>query len=164
MPLIDAYLQELDHEAQTTRRVLERVPGDRLTWAPHPRSMTLGQLSLHVAGLPGAVATVATQPTFQRPDFIHPAAASAAELIPALDQSLATAHERLGGMTDAQLTSAWRLVDGEQEIFSMPVAAVLRNLMLNHWYHHRGQLSVYLRQLEIPVPSIYGPSADENPF
>lgn len=164
MALIDSYLTELDHEAQTTRRVLERVPATKLEWAPHKRSMTLGHLSLHIAQLPGAIAYMATQPMYQRPNFVQNAATSVTELIPTLDQSLAKAHECLQGMDDAQLMSTWRLLDGEREMLSVPVGVLLRNLMLNHWYHHRGQLSVYLRELEVPVPSIYGPSADENPF
>jgi uncharacterized damage-inducible protein DinB len=161
MALIDSYLNELDLEAQTTRRVLERVPAAKLGWAPHAKSMKLGQLALHVAMLPGAIAEVATLSSFQRPDFNHPSAASAAELLPALEQSVAKAHDILGKMDDATLMSTWRLVDGDKEIAALPRAAVLRTLMR---YHHRGQLSVYLRELDVPVPSIYGPSADENPF
>jgi len=164
MSMINALLQELEQEATTTRRVLERVPDNRLSWKPHDKSMSLGQLSLHVATMPGAIAELSRHSPFPVPQFTQPSAATAAELVPTLDQSLAKAREILGTMDDAALAKTWRLVDGDREIFALPVAALLRTLMLNHWYHHRGQLSVYLRQLNVPVPSIYGPSADENPF
>jgi len=157
-------LEELDRESQTTRRVLERVPNDRLAWKPHQKSMSLGQLALHVATLPGAIAEISLQSPFQAPKFVQPSASSASELLPALDESLAKAKRALGNQDDASLTSMWRLMDGDRELFAVPRGALLRTLMLNHWYHHRGQLSVYLRELDVPVPSIYGPSADENPF
>jgi uncharacterized damage-inducible protein DinB len=164
MSMIEALLQELEQEAQTTRRVLERVPGDRLAWKPHDKSMSLGQLALHVATVPGAVAEIAGQSPFPLPEFTQPSATSAAELIPALEQSVAKAREILLAMDDAALARTWRAVDGDREVMALPVGALLRSIMLNHWYHHRGQLSVYLRQVGAPVPSIYGPSADENPF
>ena len=164
MSTIESLLQELDQEAQTTRRVLERVPEDRLGWKPHDKSMSLGQLALHVATTPGGVAEICQQSPFQLPEFTQPTATSAAELIRALDESVAKAREILRSMDDAALAKTWRVVDGEREVLAMPVGAVLRSIMLNHWYHHRGQLSVYLRQVGALVPSIYGPSADENPF
>jgi uncharacterized damage-inducible protein DinB len=164
MATIDALLQELEQEARTTRRVLERVPEDQLGWKPHAKSMTLGQLALHVASVPGAVAEIAMQSPHPVPQFSQPSAKSAAELVPTLDKSVAKARELLGGLDDAALMSTWRLMNGEREVMAMPRLAVLRSIMLNHWYHHRGQLSVYLRQLGVPIPSIYGPSADENPF
>lgn len=164
MSMIEALLQELEQEAQTTRRVLERVPGDRLAWKPHDKSMSLGQLALHVATVPGAIAEIAGQSPFPLPEFNQPSATSAAELIPALEQSVAKAREILRAMDDAALAKTWMAVDGDREVMAVPVGALLRSIMLNHWYHHRGQLSVYLRQVGVPVPSIYGPSADENPF
>jgi uncharacterized damage-inducible protein DinB len=164
MAMIDALLQELETEAVTTRRVLERVPEAHLTWKPHDKSMSLGQLALHIATVPAAVAELSLRSPFQVPQFTQPAAATTAELVPALERSVARARELLQGLDDAALGSMWRLVDGEQEVMAIPRGAVLRSIMLNHWYHHRGQLSVYLRQLNVPVPSIYGPSADENPF
>ena len=164
MAMIDVLLQELEHEAQTTRRVLERVPDAHLGWKPHEKSWTLGQLALHVATVPGNVAEIASQSPVSVPQFTQPGAKSASELIPALEQSIAKAKQLLGGMDDAALAATWRMVDGDQEVMAIPRGAFLRSIMLNHWYHHRGQLSVYLRQLNVPVPSIYGPSADENPF
>jgi uncharacterized damage-inducible protein DinB len=164
MSKIEELLQELEQEAHTTRRVLERVPADRLGWKPHAKSMSLGQLALHVATIPGGVAEISRQSPFPVPQFVQPNPASAAELLPALEQSVAKAREVLRGMDDAALADIWRVVDGDREVMAMPVAALLRSIMLNHWYHHRGQLAVYLRQVEALVPSIYGPSADENPF
>jgi uncharacterized damage-inducible protein DinB len=164
MSIVAGLLQELTQEAQTTRRVLERVPADKLGWKPHEKSMSLGQLALHVATVPGNVATISQQSPFPLPQFTQPSATSAADLVPALEASIATARDILRSMDDAALGKIWQVVDGEKEVMALPVGAVLRSIMLNHWYHHRGQLSVYLRELGVPVPSIYGPSADENPF
>ena len=165
MAIIDMLLEELEQEARTTRRVLERVPEAHLAWKPHEKSMTLGQLALHVATVPGSVAELAVQPFVPAPPaFIQAPATSVAELIPALEESIAKARMLLGGMDDAGLASIWRLMNGDQEVLALPRGALLRSIMLNHWYHHRGQLSVYLRALGVPLPAIYGPSADENPF
>ena len=164
MALIDGLLQELEQEAQTTRRVLERVPQAHLGWKPHDKSMSVGQLALHIATVPGNVAQMIAQPSMQAPKFIQPSATQVSELVPALDNSVRQARAALSGMDDAAVTAIWRVFDGDREILSMPRIAALRAIMLNHWYHHRGQMSVYLRQLNVPVPSIYGPSADENPF
>jgi uncharacterized damage-inducible protein DinB len=165
MKMIDVLLAEMDQEAQSTARVLERVPQAQLSWRPHAKSMSLGQLALHVATIPGNVAELASQATIPEPPaFIQAEAATAAELVPALKASLAKARAVLGGMDDAKLMETWRLMSGNKELMALPRAAVIRMIMLNHWYHHRGQLSVYLRELNVPVPSIYGPSADENPF
>jgi uncharacterized damage-inducible protein DinB len=164
MSKIEELLQELNVEAQTTRRVLERVPGDRLGWKPHDRSMSLGQLALHVATIPGAIAEMSRQSPFPVPRFVQPEPVSVAELTTALDQSVARACAILGEMDERSLSDLWRVVDGDREVMVIPVAVLLRSIMLNHWYHHRGQLAVYLRQVGALVPSIYGPSADENPF
>ena len=165
MALVDGILQELEQEAQTTRRVLERVPNDQLTWRPHEKSRTLGELALHIAIVPGAVAEfVGTQSTVQAPEFSDLQPKDASELIAALDESIAKAKKILGGKDDAFLMATWRMMQGERELLALPRLAMLRSIMLNHWYHHRGQLSVYLRELDVPIPSIYGPSADENPF
>jgi uncharacterized damage-inducible protein DinB len=165
MGLIDGILQELEQESHTTRRVLERVPDNKLAWRPHEKARTLGELALHVAIVPGSVAElVATQSTVQAPKFTDPGPKSASELIPALDEGIAKAKKLLGGMDDAALMATWRMMQGERELFAVPRVALLRSIMLNHWYHHRGQLTVYLRELGVSIPSIYGPSADENPF
>ena len=127
--------------------------------------MSLGQLALHVATIPGNVAQLASHATIPEPPaFIQAEAATAAELVPALKASLAKAREVLGGMDDAKLMETWRLMSGGKELMALPRAAVIRMIMLNHWYHHRGQLLVYLRMHNVPLPSVYGPTADENPF
>jgi uncharacterized damage-inducible protein DinB len=165
MALIDGMLQELEQETQTTRRVLERVPDNQLAWRPHEKARTLGELALHVAMVPGGVAELVASPSpAQAPQFTDPSPTSASELIPALDQSIAKVKEVLGGMDDTALMATWRLMQGDRELLAVPRVAMLRSVMLNHWYHHRGQLTVYLRELGVPIPSIYGPSADENPF
>jgi uncharacterized damage-inducible protein DinB len=164
MRIIDGLLAELDHEATATARVLARVPEAHLAWKPHPKSYSLGQLALHIAQVPGLVAELSLQSPAAPPAFVQESAKSAAELLPALDQSVAKARTLLGGMDDAAMTATWRLVAGGRELMALPRSAFLRAVMLNHWYHHRGQLTVYLRQLDVPVPSVYGPSADENPF
>jgi uncharacterized damage-inducible protein DinB len=165
MALIDGMLQELEQEAQTTRRVLERVPDNQLSWRPRPKARTLGELAMHVATVPGGVAELIASPSpAQAPNFSDPSLKTASELIPALDQSIAKAKTALGGMDDAELMASWRMMKGERELFALPRVSLLRAIMLNLWYHHRGQLTVYLRELDVPIPSIYGPSADENPF
>ena len=165
MKIIDGLLAELEQEAQTTRRVLERIPQEHLSWRPHPKSMSLGQLALHVATVPGNVAEVAARDTIpEPPTFVQPEAATASELVPALAESVAKAKRVLGDFDDARMGAMWRLQSGGRDILSMPRAAVVRAIMLNHWYHHRGQLLVYLRMLNQSVPSVYGPTADENPF
>jgi uncharacterized damage-inducible protein DinB len=165
MKMIDVLLAEMDQEAQSTLRVLERVPQAQLSWRPHAKSMSLGQLALHVATIPGNVAELAAKTTIPEPPaFVQAEAATSAELVPALKASLAKARAALGDMSDAQLMETWRLMSGTREIMSMPRVAVVRAIMLNHWYHHRGQLLVYLRLHDVPLPSVYGPTADENPF
>ena len=165
MKIIDGLLAELEQEAETTRRVLERIPQAHLTWKPHPKSMSLGQLALHVATVPGNVAELAAMDTIPEPPaFVQQEAATAAELVPALTASVAKARQHLGGFDDAAMGATWRLMSSGREVIAMPRAAFARAIMLNHWYHHRGQLLVYLRLLDVPVPSVYGPTADENPF
>jgi uncharacterized damage-inducible protein DinB len=165
MKMIDVLLAEMDQEAQSTARVLERVPQAKLSWRPHAKSMSLGQLALHVATIPGNVAELASHATIPEPPaFIQAEAATSAELVPALKASLAKAREVLGGLDDAKLMETWRLMSGGKELMALPRAAVIRMIMLNHWYHHRGQLLVYLRMHDVPLPSVYGPTADENPF
>ena len=165
MRIIDGLLAELEQEAETTRRVLERIPQAHLAWRPHPKSMSLGQLALHVATVPGSVAELASLDTVPEPPaLIQPEAATAAELIPALTDSVGRAKRVLGGFDDARMLATWRLQTGGQDILVMTRVALVRAIMLNHWYHHRGQLLVYLRMHDVPLPAVYGRSADENPF
>jgi uncharacterized damage-inducible protein DinB len=165
MKMIDALLTELEQEAETTRRVLERVPQAHLSWRPHPKSMSLGQLALHVATVPGDVAELAAIDTIpEPPPFVQPEATTANDLVPSLTASVAKARRALGHFDDGEMTATWRLQSGGRDIMAMPRVAFVRAIMLNHWYHHRGQLLVYLRLLDQSVPSVYGPTADENPF
>src|SRR5262245_23517242 len=120
MSIVKALLQELEQEAQITRRVLERVPEDRLAWKPHEKSMSIGQLALHVARIPGGLAEAARTSPFQVPGFEHPGATSSAELMSALEQSVAKAREILRSMDDAALADTWRAVDGDREILALP--------------------------------------------
>ena len=164
MAIIDGLLAELEQEAATTRRVLERIPQEHLSWRPHPKSMSLGQLALHVATVPGLVAEIAAVDIAAPNSFNQPEAATATELVPALAESVAKAKRALGAYDDAKMAATWRLQKDGREVLAMPRGAFVRAIMLNHWYHHRGQLLVYLRLLNLSVPSVYGPTADENPF
>ena len=161
---IDGLVQELEQEAEITRRVLERVPDEHLGWKPHPKARTLGELAFHVASVPGGVAEFASQPKAEAPQFPEQSPGSASDLVPMLDESIARAKRILQGAGDASLSETFRVMKGEQEIFAAPRGAFLRSIMLNHWYHHRGQLTTYLRAVGVAIPPIYGPSADENPF
>lgn len=166
IPMIEPMVGEIQQEAAITKRVLERIPPDKLAWKPHPRSMSLGQLGLHVATIPGAISKLAQQDEFDvaGANFNPPAPADTAEILAALDSSVQAVQVYLCGITESEAVGNWRLTFNGKEAFSVPRVSMLRSIMLNHWYHHRGQLSVYLRLLEVPVPVIYGRSADESPF
>lgn len=164
MPIAQSLLMELEGEAQTTRRVLERVPEDRLAWRAHPTSMSLGQLALHVAQTPGAIAQMAQADAMEVPNFQQAEAASRAELLEAHDQSIAAFAAMLRTMPDERLMAKWSLSRGGAIVATMPRVAFIRSIGMNHVYHHRGQLAMCLRMLDVAVPSVYGPSRDENPF
>jgi uncharacterized damage-inducible protein DinB len=162
----EALIAELDQEAATTRRVLERVPNAHLSWRPHAKSMSLGQLALHVATIPGDLSRLAATDGLDAADvnFEPPIPSSALVLLPSLDRSVAAAKDFLRSLSESQAEAPWRLTLRGREVFTVPRLKLVRSLMLNHWYHHRGQLALYLRLLDIPVPAVYGRSADENPF
>lgn len=164
MPIIDSLLMELEQEQQSTRKLFERTPEDKLGWKPHPKSYSLGQLAMHIAQLPAQLAMMAAQDVFQFTPFQQPEARSRAELLRTSEEALAAARKTLSQMDDKRLMAAWTAQQNGQTLITMPRIALLRTFLLNHFYHHRGQLSVYLRLLDVPLPSIYGPSADENPF
>ena len=166
MTIANALLAELEQEAQTTRRVLERIPQAHLSWKPHAKSMSLGELAMHTAMTPGVICGWACEEEtkFTGGGSKTPSPSSTAEIVAAHDQSVQTMKETMGKLGDAGLMQNWKATAGDQKLFDMPKGALVRSIALNHWYHHRGQLSVYLRLLDVPVPSIYGPSADENPF
>jgi uncharacterized damage-inducible protein DinB len=165
MRVIDPILMELEQEGATTRKLLKLVPNDKLEWRPHEKARTLGQLAAHIAGVQPGVASMLQSETAEvssvPPDKTP---ASAEELVATFDEGLIAARQSLDGMTDADLMSNWSLVHDGRPIFTAPKIGVVRMIVLNHLYHHRGQLSTYLRTLGVALPSIYGPSADENPF
>ncbi len=166
MRIADPYIEELTMEASTTKRVLERVPEGHLTWRPHARSMSLGQLALHVATLPCQLTefVAGDELDFSAAAAAPPTVGSQRELMEAFTSGIERARSYLAGLSDERATATWRLMAGGRQLFAAPRAAVLRSFLFNHWYHHRGQLLVYLRLLDVAVPSVYGPSADENPF
>lgn len=161
-----ALLAEFREEATITKRILDRVPGDKLTWKPHAKSMSLGQLALHIASVPGNLARILQQDSFDvaQRSFEAPSPKNLEEILAAYDQSVRDGEQFLSDLTPQQANGMWQLRKKDKELFSRPRIEVVRTIMLNHWYHHRGQLSVYLRLLEVPVPVIYGRSADEDPF
>jgi uncharacterized damage-inducible protein DinB len=164
MSMCQAILQEFENEAKTTRRVLERVPTDKLAWKPHPKSMSLGTLALHVASAPGVIIGWCAEGETNFTGEGSPQATSTDQILAAHDASVAKMKETLPQIGDNGMQGMWTAKAGGQTLMSMPKSALTRALVMNHWLHHRGQLSVYLRLLDVPVPSIYGPSADENPF
>jgi uncharacterized damage-inducible protein DinB len=165
MPLVDALLPEFDREMSATRKVLERVPEDRFDWKPHAKSFSIGALATHLANLPTWGTETLTKPEIDLPGNPSLTAfPSKAELMAAFDRNMAAMRAALSGKTDAELLAMWTLKRSGKTLFSMPKTAVLRSFVLSHVIHHRGQLSVYLRLLDVPVPSIYGPSADEPAF
>lgn len=163
--IAQAMLAEFEQQLPITRRYIERLPEDKLTWKPHEKSMTAGQLAYHLASVPGGVirlvqpnpAEVAGLPNFPQP-------ASIEECLKTLDESLATVRQVLLTFDDAAMHETWRLKVAGTEAVVMPRRQFVRDVMLSHWYQHRGQFSVYLRLLNIPVPASWGPSADEPPL
>ena len=165
--LTEALIQEFEQESATTRRVLERVPQDRLAWKPHAKSMSIGELALHVAATPAFIAEWAMKDSVEMSGAMDPTPQpkTTAEVLAAHDEGVKKTKAALTSIGDAGLHQDWKLVSKDgATIMGMPKVALVRAIVLNHTYHHRGQLSVYLRLLDVPVPSIYGPSADENPF
>ncbi|HEX3987305.1 MAG TPA: DinB family protein [Acidobacteriaceae bacterium] len=163
MTILELLQQEFSEESAGTRRILERVPEASLSWKPHAKSMTLGRLASHVADLPNRCVTIATTETFVRNPGTAPfLAGSADDLLAHFDEAAAGAKAALTSLREEQLSALWTLKFGEQTMVSLPRALALRRVFLNHLIHHRGQLSVYLRLLDVPVPGMYGPSADET--
>ena len=163
-PIPEALAAEVVQESMTTRKVLERETEDKLSWRPHPKSMSLGTLALHVAVIPGRLAEFFSESTRQVPQFTPPEATSRQEILDAHDASRDEAVRRLTAWTEADLAAEFKMMHGDRTVFALARIDGVRSIMFNHLYHHRGQLSVYLRLLDVPVPSIYGPSADERPF
>lgn len=165
MSIAQSILPELVHEMAGTRRELERVPDDRLAWKPHPRSMTLGRLASHLAELPswGTMTMQTTELDIAPPGDTRTGAnlASRAEILALFDRNLEAARAAIGSASDADYMVPWTLIKTGKPIFTLPRVAVVRSMVLNHNVHHRAQLGVYLRLLDIPLPGLYGPTADE---
>jgi uncharacterized damage-inducible protein DinB len=163
MNLIDPILAELAHEGATTRRLLERLPQDRLGWQPHLKSMTLGRLATHIAEIPGWVGSIVEKDEFDlgASGYVPPTLGSVAEIIAMFDKSVAMATETLKRQSNDRLLAKWQLKKNGKLVVEMPRLGMVRSFLMNHLIHHRGQLSVYLRLQNVPLPSIYGPTADE---
>jgi uncharacterized damage-inducible protein DinB len=163
MAMADALLPEFDREMTVTRKLLERVPEDKFEWKPHQKSMSLGQLAQHVATIPRWGTVTMAQSEFDLAgDNRGPALSTRAEVLATFDQHVSDARAALVGRGDGELMAPWALKRGGTTIFSMPKAAVWRSFVMSHLIHHRAQLGVYLRMHDVPLPSIYGPSADEG--
>lgn len=163
MPIAQSLLAEFEVQAPVTRKFLERLPDDKLTWKPHEKSMSAGQLAYHLAFVPGGIVRFVQNNPAQAPGFNFPQPASRQEVLDAFEESIAAVRSLLPKFDDAAMSETWRLVVGGQEVLAQPRGEFLRDVMLSHWYQHRGQFSVYLRLLNIAVPASWGPSADEPP-
>lgn len=162
MNITERLTAELRREAESTRKVLERVPERSLSWKPHDKSMSLGQLALHMAWLPGALAELLDAPSRELPDVPLPEAASVNEILAAFETHAAVAESKLRSWGEAGLAETFTLTVEGAPVMEASRYEMARTLLFNHWYHHRGQLTVYLRLLDVPVPGVYGPSADES--
>jgi uncharacterized damage-inducible protein DinB len=163
MTIPELLQQEFSEESAATRRMLERVPEASFSWKPHEKSMTLGRIASHVSDLPNRCVTIATTETFVRIPGTAPfQAASTPELLAHFDEAAAAAKAALSNLRDDQLSVLWTLKFGEQTMVTLPRGLALRRVFLNHLIHHRAQLSVYLRLLDVPVPGMYGASADDG--
>ena len=166
MNLSEQIAAQLKHEAATTRRMLERLPAEDFGWKPHEKSMPLGKLAVHIVEMTGWITETIKkeQIDFAAGDYVPVEVESTEELIKFFDKTLSSCLDTLNGVPDEHFLQPWSLRNGEEVYFTMPRIAVIRGMCLSHTIHHRGQLSVYMRLRDIPVPSIYGPSADEPKF
>jgi uncharacterized damage-inducible protein DinB len=166
MSIAETLLPEFDREMGVTRRLLERIPDGQFDWKPHEKSMSLGRLAEHLAELPIWARVTVTESGIDlasgRPEGYR-SPATRARVLEMFDSNVAAARAAINGRTDAELMALWKLSNQGKEVFTMPKAVVLRSFFMSHVIHHRGQMSVYLRLQNVPVPSMYGPSADEAP-
>jgi len=167
MPMNQALLAEFEHEMPNTRKTLERVPDAKWDWKPHSKSGTMGWYANHLVLFPGWLAHMFTCDSLDVApggrQIEQPKANNAREALATFDKGVADARAALAKATDAELMKTWTLLSNGQTFFSMPRAAVFRSMIMNHMVHHRAQLTVYFRLNDIPVPALYGPSADEQP-
>lgn len=165
MSIAQTLISEFNEQAPLTRKFLERLPEDKLTWKPHEKSRTAGQLAMHLAQVPGSIARVVQENRAQAPDFaslmVQPA--TVREILAAHDEGVETVRRELAKFGDGAMREVWRLNQGDRELLACPREKFIRDIMLSHWYQHRGQFGVYLRLLNIAVPATWGPSADEAP-
>jgi uncharacterized damage-inducible protein DinB len=166
MPISESLLPEFNQEMANTRKVLERVPAEKWNWKPHAKSGTLGWLAAHVGTIPGWYAmTLQTESLdyapVDGPQYTPPKIENTQQLLSAFDKESGEARAALAAASDNDFQKNWTLLAGGKEIFTMPRLACLRGMVMNHLIHHRAQLTVYLRLLDVPVPGLYGPSADE---
>jgi uncharacterized damage-inducible protein DinB len=165
MSIAQAFLAEFETQAPITRRFLERLPADKLTWKPHAKSMTAGQLAYHLAFVPGGIVRFVQSNPAPAPEFANfPQPASREEILKVLEESITAVRNQLPKFDDAAMRETWRLVAGGREVLAQPRGEFMRDVMFSHWYQHRGQFSVYLRMLDVAVPASWGPSADEAPI
>lgn len=165
MSIAQSLFAEFETQAPITRRFLERLPEDKLTWKPHEKSMSAGQLAYHLAFVPGGIIRFVQNNPAQAPDFANfPQPATRQEVLKTFDESVAAVRELLPKLDDAHMNETWRMVSKGREVLAQPRAQFLRDVMFSHWYQHRGQFSVYLRLLNVAVPASWGPSADELPL
>ena len=169
MTISKSILPEFDHEMANTRKTLERIPGDKFGWKPHEKSGTLGWMATHVATIPNWAKITMEQDSLDLApaggsDFVPPRPSNRKDLLDIFDKNRAEARAALAAGDDAAYAQPWALLMGGKQLFSEPRSAVLRRMVLNHIIHHRGQLTMYLRLLNVPVPALYGPSADEQTF
>jgi uncharacterized damage-inducible protein DinB len=167
MAISQSLLGEFDHEMANTRKTIERVPDGKFDWKPHTKSMTMGRLAGHIALIPTwAKMTLETKEFDMNPpdgqQVQMPELKTKSEILAAFDQGVPIARAAIAGSSDEELMQTWSLLNGGQTIFALPRVAVLRAMIMNHMIHHRAQLGVYLRMNDVPVPAIYGPSADES--
>ena len=169
MSISASLLPEFDQEMANLRKTLERVPDGKFDWKPHPKSNNMGWLANHLANLPSWMAFTLSQDSLDvmpatGDAYKEPKADNTAGIVAQLDKNVAAARQALQSATDEQLMKPWSLLKGGQPIFTMPRVAVLRGMVMNHMIHHRAQMTVYLRMNDVPVPALYGPSADEGSF
>jgi uncharacterized damage-inducible protein DinB len=163
MTIAETLLPEFDQEMATTRRVLERVPSDKGTWKPHPKSFSLAHLAQLVSGMPGWITRTIRETELDLAAGAGYSNETTADLLKAFDKNVAGAREAIASSKDADYAVSWSLKMGSRVLMTMPRGPVVRQ-HINHLVHHRGQLTVYLRLLDVPIPSIYGPTADEKMF
>ena len=164
MSIAQSMLAEFETQAPVTRRFIERLPQDKLTWKPHEKSMTAGQLAYHLATVPAGVLKFVSANPQQAPTNGFPQPATLKEILGTYEQTISAVRTTLPALPDSYMQETWRLFKGDLELLAIPRGQFLRDVMLSHWYQHRGQFSVYLRILGVPVPASWGPSADEPPL